>query len=66
MNRTSSRVVSIYMGCAIAVSGIHPVDPGIPELQKHFDVSENQALWSVSFYIFSGMIAAIPLGRLAD
>jgi len=54
------------MGCAIAVSGIHAVGPGIPELQKHFEVSENQALWSISFYLFPGMIAAIPLGRLAD
>ena len=54
------------MGCAIAVSGIHAVCPGIPELQKHFQVSENQALWSISFYLFPGMIAAIPLGRLAD
>ena len=66
VNRTSSRVVSIYMGSAVAVSGIHAVGPGIPELQKHFGVSENQALWSLSFYLFPGMIAAIPLGRLAD
>jgi YNFM family putative membrane transporter len=54
------------MGSAVAVSGIHAVGPGIPELQKHFGVSENQALWSISFYLFPGMIAAIPLGRLAD
>jgi MFS transporter, ACDE family, multidrug resistance protein len=66
VDRTSSRVVSIYMGSAVAVSGIHAVGPGIPELQKHFGVSENQALWSISFYLFPGMIAAIPLGRLAD
>ena len=66
VNRTSNRAFSIYMGGAIAVCGIHAVGPGIPELQEHFGVSENQALWSISFYLFPGMIAAIPLGRLAD
>ena len=63
-NRVST--AAIYLGIAISVSGVQAVGPGLPNLQNHFGISDSHTLWTMSFYLFPGIIAAVPLGRLAD
>lgn len=63
-NRIST--ATIYLGSAISVAGVQAVGPGLPNLQNHFGLSDSHTLWTMSFYLFPGIIAAVPLGRLAD
>ncbi len=58
--------VSIYIGSAVSVAGVQAVGPGLPMLQEHFDVTDSKTLWAISFYLFPGIICAVPLGRVAD
>jgi len=64
-NHTAS-YVSIYLGSAISVAGVQAVGPGLPRLQEHFDVTDSKTLWAISFYLFPGIICAVPIGRAAD
>jgi MFS transporter, ACDE family, multidrug resistance protein len=57
---------SIYLGSAISVSGVQAVGPGLPILQQHFGVSNSHMLWAMSFYLFPGIVAAVPLGKVGD
>lgn len=58
--------VSIYLGSAFSVAGVQAVGPGLPNLQNHFRLSDSHTLWAISFYLFPGIIAAVPLGKIAD
>lgn len=58
--------VSIYLGSAFSVAGVQAVGPGLPNLQNHFRQSDSHTLWAISFYLFPGIIAAVPLGKIAD
>ncbi len=57
---------SIYLGSAVAAGGVQAVGPGLPNLQAHFDITDSKTLWAISFYLFPGIICAVPLGRTAD
>ena len=57
---------SIYLGGVFSVAGVQAVGPGLPSLQNHFQLSDSHTLWAISFYLFPGIIAAVPLGKLAD
>lgn len=57
---------SIYLGSAVSVAGVQAVGPGLPKLQGHFQLSDSHMLWAMSFYLFPGMVAAVPLGKLGD
>ncbi len=35
-------------------------------LQEHFDITDSKTLWAISFYLFPGIICAVPIGRAAD
>lgn len=58
--------VSVYLGSAFSVAGVQAVGPGLPNLQNHFQLSDSHTLWAISFYLFPGIIFAVPLGKLAD
>ena len=57
---------SIYLGSAFSVAGVQAVGPGLPNLQNHFQLSNSHTLWAISFYLFPGILFAVPLGKLAD
>jgi MFS family permease len=58
--------ISVYLGSAFSVAGVQAVGPGLPNLQNHFQLSDSHTLWAISFYLFPGIIFAVPLGKLAD
>ena len=57
---------SIYLGSAFSVAGVQAVGPGLPNLQNHFQLSNSHTLWAISFYLFPGILFAVPLGKLPD
>src|SRR3954452_17542640 len=63
-NRSTLLLAGIAAGAT--VFGAQGISPALPEVQKHFDISNSQVGLITAAYMLPGVLMAIPLGWAAD
>ena len=63
-NRSTLLLAAIAAGAT--VFGAQGISPALPEVQKHFDISNSQVGLITAAYMLPGVLMAIPLGWAAD